>query len=99
MQKQAPEEVPPATAAAPGSVGAMNEQGRDVQLISGLDHTAGATSPAPSEPPALGNTFSLAGVHVCAGITQEVSPILSMAFHKQLTCVLRACTSHSFRLL
>lgn len=47
MQEQAPEEAPPVPVAAPCSVGARKKQGRDAELVSGSDHMAGATSPAP----------------------------------------------------
>lgn len=46
MPKQAPEEISPATTAASRGIGAMNEQGKDADLMSGSDHTAKATSPA-----------------------------------------------------
>ena len=46
MSKQAPEETPAARTAAPHSVCAMNEQGRDAELLSGSEHAARTTSPA-----------------------------------------------------
>lgn len=99
MQKQAPGEVPPATAAAPCSAGAMEEQRRDAEPVQAYGF---GYQPAPQASPQLSrNKVSLAEMSVCAEIWQESNTSSPTAFHAQPARVLGDphLTTQSLRLL